>query len=209
MEPTHGYPYLAHACAFTWPFPHDGFGRSARFSEGKSQHGRTGSRRRERGAATIRLLSALTAVTGGTASAQDGPPSAELQGRVDAAVRRLLAAQMEREAALAKASDDIEVRFSEASLEVAAGGTADDSDGFFVRPTVLLGTDPEHEVFTTEYFGPVLGVIHAETLEEAVRIQNGTAFGLTAGLHSLEPAEVEQETAELKHDLTAQATERL
>ncbi|WP_158846345.1 L-glutamate gamma-semialdehyde dehydrogenase [Saccharothrix deserti] len=43
-------------------------------------------------------------------------------------------------------------------LEVVAGGTADDSEGFFVRPTVLLGSNPEHEVFTTEYFGPVLAV---------------------------------------------------
>ncbi|MCS7476148.1 L-glutamate gamma-semialdehyde dehydrogenase [Umezawaea endophytica] len=44
------------------------------------------------------------------------------------------------------------------SLEVVAGGTADDGVGFFVQPTVLLGTDPAHEVFTTEYFGPVLAV---------------------------------------------------
>ncbi|MFC6092057.1 L-glutamate gamma-semialdehyde dehydrogenase [Saccharothrix sp. BKS2] len=43
-------------------------------------------------------------------------------------------------------------------LEVVAGGTADDTDGYFVRPTVLLGEDPGHEVFTTEYFGPVLAV---------------------------------------------------
>ncbi|WP_033438370.1 L-glutamate gamma-semialdehyde dehydrogenase [Saccharothrix sp. NRRL B-16314] len=43
-------------------------------------------------------------------------------------------------------------------LEVVAGGTADDSEGFFVRPTVLLGSNPSHEVFTTEYFGPVLAV---------------------------------------------------
>jgi 1-pyrroline-5-carboxylate dehydrogenase len=44
------------------------------------------------------------------------------------------------------------------ALTVVAGGTADDSEGFFVRPTVVEGTDPEHEVFTTEYFGPVLAV---------------------------------------------------
>jgi 1-pyrroline-5-carboxylate dehydrogenase len=43
-------------------------------------------------------------------------------------------------------------------LEVVAGGTADDSEGYFVRPTVLLGSNPSHEVFTTEYFGPVLAV---------------------------------------------------
>jgi 1-pyrroline-5-carboxylate dehydrogenase len=44
------------------------------------------------------------------------------------------------------------------ALSVIAGGTADDSEGFFVRPTIIEGTDPGHEVFTTEYFGPVLAV---------------------------------------------------
>jgi 1-pyrroline-5-carboxylate dehydrogenase len=44
------------------------------------------------------------------------------------------------------------------ALTVVAGGTADDSEGFFVRPTIIEGTDPGHEVFTTEYFGPVLAV---------------------------------------------------
>ncbi|MGY1810358.1 L-glutamate gamma-semialdehyde dehydrogenase [Blastococcus sp. SYSU D00669] len=44
------------------------------------------------------------------------------------------------------------------ALTVAAGGTVDDSEGFFVRPTIVEGTDPGHQVFTTEYFGPVLAV---------------------------------------------------
>ncbi|WP_116451263.1 L-glutamate gamma-semialdehyde dehydrogenase [Blastococcus litoris] len=44
------------------------------------------------------------------------------------------------------------------ALTVIAGGTADDSEGFFVRPTIITGTDPGHDVFTTEYFGPVLAV---------------------------------------------------
>ena len=43
-------------------------------------------------------------------------------------------------------------------LEVLAGGSADDSTGFFVDPTVLVGQDPTHEVFSREYFGPVLAV---------------------------------------------------
>ncbi len=41
---------------------------------------------------------------------------------------------------------------------VLAGGTCDDSEGWFVRPTLVECTDPEHEVFTTEYFGPILAV---------------------------------------------------
>ncbi|MGY1711322.1 L-glutamate gamma-semialdehyde dehydrogenase [Geodermatophilus sp. SYSU D00758] len=44
------------------------------------------------------------------------------------------------------------------ALSIVAGGQKDDSEGFFVRPTIIEGTDPGHEVFTTEYFGPVLAV---------------------------------------------------
>jgi 1-pyrroline-5-carboxylate dehydrogenase len=43
-------------------------------------------------------------------------------------------------------------------LTVLAGGSADDSEGFFVRPTIVEGSDPGHEMFSTEYFGPVLAV---------------------------------------------------
>jgi len=41
---------------------------------------------------------------------------------------------------------------------VLAGGTYDDSEGFFVRPTLLQGQDPTDEMFTKEYFGPILAV---------------------------------------------------
>ena len=39
-----------------------------------------------------------------------------------------------------------------------AGGTASDEVGFFVRPTIAVGADPTHRVFSTEYFGPFLAV---------------------------------------------------
>jgi 1-pyrroline-5-carboxylate dehydrogenase len=44
------------------------------------------------------------------------------------------------------------------ALQIVAGGAADDSEGYFVAPTVITGTDPTHELFTTEYFGPILGI---------------------------------------------------
>jgi len=44
------------------------------------------------------------------------------------------------------------------SVDVIAGGTYDDREGWFVRPTVLVGDDPDDEVFSTEYFGPILSV---------------------------------------------------
>ncbi len=43
-------------------------------------------------------------------------------------------------------------------LDVIAGGKLDDSAGYFVRPTVVEGGDPTDEMFTTEYFGPILAV---------------------------------------------------
>ncbi|WP_262500209.1 L-glutamate gamma-semialdehyde dehydrogenase [Phycicoccus endophyticus] len=43
-------------------------------------------------------------------------------------------------------------------LEVIAGGGYDDSVGYFVRPTIVLAEDPTDEMFSTEYFGPVLVV---------------------------------------------------
>jgi 1-pyrroline-5-carboxylate dehydrogenase len=44
------------------------------------------------------------------------------------------------------------------SIEILAGGTYDDSVGYFVRPTLLQGTDPRDEIFCNEYFGPILSV---------------------------------------------------
>jgi len=44
------------------------------------------------------------------------------------------------------------------SVRVLTGGTTDGSEGYFVQPTVLESTDPVDEIFTTEYFGPILGV---------------------------------------------------
>jgi 1-pyrroline-5-carboxylate dehydrogenase len=44
------------------------------------------------------------------------------------------------------------------AISVLTGGRTDDSDGYFVQPTVLESTDPTDEIFTREYFGPILGV---------------------------------------------------
>jgi 1-pyrroline-5-carboxylate dehydrogenase len=60
----------------------------------------------------------------------------------------------------------------DSALTVIAGGTADDSEGFFVRPTIIEGTDPAHDVFTTEYFGPVLAVhVYDDARYDAVLAQ--------------------------------------
>ena len=49
-------------------------------------------------------------------------------------------------------------RARSANVPIPVGGTHDDSEGWFVRPTVLLAEDPRDESFATEYFGPILSV---------------------------------------------------
>ena len=52
------------------------------------------------------------------------------------------------------------------------------------------GVKPGSEYHLTEYFGPILGIMRADTLEEAVEWQNAVEFGLTAGIHSLDADEI-------------------
>jgi len=60
--------------------------------------------------------------------------------------------------AFAKHAAAIDRARNTATITVAVGGSYDDTTGFFVRPTVLECSDPTDEVFTTEYFGPILAV---------------------------------------------------
>jgi RHH-type proline utilization regulon transcriptional repressor/proline dehydrogenase/delta 1-pyrroline-5-carboxylate dehydrogenase len=59
-------------------------------------------------------------------------------------------------------------------------------------PGVRIGVRPGSWAHATEWFGPVLGVMRADGLGQALEWQNAVAYGLTAGLHSLDPAEHRQ-----------------
>ncbi|RPF20067.1 proline dehydrogenase family protein [Myceligenerans xiligouense] len=58
-------------------------------------------------------------------------------------------------------------------------------------PGVRDGVRPGSFFHLTEVFGPVLGIMTARTLDEAIDVQNAVSFGLTGGLHSLDEAEIE------------------
>jgi 1-pyrroline-5-carboxylate dehydrogenase len=62
------------------------------------------------------------------------------------------------ERAFAKHAGALQRARTRTAVRVLTGGGADDSEGFFVQPTVLECADPADEVFTTEYFGPILSV---------------------------------------------------
>lgn len=54
--------------------------------------------------------------------------------------------------------------------------------GYFVRPTVLQDVLPGSEIARTEVFGPVLGLMHVGTIEEAIALVNGGQYGNMASL---------------------------
>ncbi|MFI7530224.1 aldehyde dehydrogenase family protein [Nocardia salmonicida] len=56
--------------------------------------------------------------------------------------------------------------------------------GFFYAPTLLAGVDPSSEIAQEEVFGPVLAVIPFEDDEDAVRIANHSAYGLSGAVYS-------------------------
>ena len=65
-----------------------------------------------------------------------------------------------------------------------------DESGRLWSPGIRTGVAAGSDFNLTEFFGPVLGIMRAATLEEAVRLQNQVDYGLTAGLHSLDPDEL-------------------
>jgi 1-pyrroline-5-carboxylate dehydrogenase len=97
--------------------------------------------------------------------------------------------------AFAKHRGVLELAASTSSIEVLAGGTADDSVGYFVQPTVLVGTDPMHDVFTTEWFGPILAVYVYDDAEYAkiLELVDGSSpYALTGTIFATDRGAVEQ-----------------
>ncbi|MGF2949944.1 proline dehydrogenase family protein [Microbacterium alcoholitolerans] len=66
-----------------------------------------------------------------------------------------------------------------------------DETGRLWSPGIRVGVQPGSRTHLEEFFGPMLGIMHAPTLSEAIRLQNAVAYGLTAGLHTQDPADLE------------------
>jgi 1-pyrroline-5-carboxylate dehydrogenase len=91
---------------------------------------------------------------------------------------------------------------SDPDLTVIAGGTSDDSEGYFVAPTILLGTDPTHDVFTTEFFGPILSVYAYDDSDFAsvlTQAAGATPYALTGAIFSQDRAAVAQASEALRY----------
>ena len=104
--------------------------------------------------------------------------------------------------AFAKHTAALERARNTASVKILAGGRADDTEGFFVTPTVLQGSDPADEIFTTEYFGPILAVhvypddAYAETLAQAADV---APYALTGSILATDRTAIAQATEALRY----------
>ncbi|GAA2518471.1 L-glutamate gamma-semialdehyde dehydrogenase [Streptomyces gobitricini] len=89
------------------------------------------------------------------------------------------------ERSFAKNKAAIDRAKADPTCTIVAGGTYDDSVGYFVRPTVVECTDPANEVFTTEYFGPFLAVyVYEDEQYDAVleQMEAVSAYALTGSV---------------------------
>ena len=91
-----------------------------------------------------------------------------------------------------------------ASIDVAVGGTYDDTEGYFIQPTVLLGSDPSDEAFSTEYFGPILSLhVYDDSTPDAYgtvlrQVDAGSSYALTGAVIATDRAAVQQADRELR-----------
>jgi 1-pyrroline-5-carboxylate dehydrogenase len=95
----------------------------------------------------------------------------------------------------------------EPSATVIAGGKADDSEGYFVRPTIVESTDPTHELFHREYFGPLLAVhVYDDVTRPANEAWRSTMsqleavspYALTGAVFATDRAAIDEATRELR-----------
>ncbi len=87
------------------------------------------------------------------------------------------------------------------TLSLVAGGRTDDSVGWFVRPTVVEGTDPGDAMFSTEYFGPIL-VVHVyddgdyDTVVD--QLEQAAPYALTGAVIARDRHAIEEATHRLR-----------
>ncbi|ARU88557.1 aldehyde dehydrogenase family protein [Pseudomonas sp. M30-35] len=82
---------------------------------------------------------------------------------------------------------------------IATGGESfNDRAGHFMRPTVIRDVTPQMSIAQVEVFGPVLAIIPFDTEEDALRIANGTDFGLVAGVFTQDISRAMRCTRRLK-----------
>src|SRR5690606_22599166 len=89
-----------------------------------------------------------------------------------------------------------------AGVEILAGGGCDDSEGYFVEPTLVQVSDPRYQLMCEEVFGPVVAVyVYPERRwEETLRlVDESTTYGLTGSIFARDRAAILEAYGELRN----------
>jgi len=87
--------------------------------------------------------------------------------------------------AYAKQAEAIARARNSADAKIIAGGETDDGEGWYIRPTLIISDNPRNDIFTTEYFGPILGIhIYDDAEFEATltEVDQASPYGLTGAI---------------------------
>ncbi|MGI8641662.1 MAG: L-glutamate gamma-semialdehyde dehydrogenase [Pyrinomonadaceae bacterium] len=76
--------------------------------------------------------------------------------------------------------------------KVVIGGKGDDSNGFYIEPTIIDEVQPKATIEQEEIFAPVLAVIKAKDFDHALEIANDTVYGLTGAVYSSDEEKLER-----------------
>jgi 1-pyrroline-5-carboxylate dehydrogenase len=104
--------------------------------------------------------------------------------------------------AFAKNKEALDRARSHDGVTVRVGGGVDDSEGYFVQPTVLESADPTDEIFTKEYFGPILGVhVYDDGDYDAMltQMENAAPYGLTGAIVARDRAAIAAASDKLRY----------
>ena len=103
--------------------------------------------------------------------------------------------------AFKKHKDALDEAGSSPGLEIVAGGKADDSEGYFVSPTVVRTDDPRTRLMREELFGPIVTVfVYPESdFEEALELADtSTPYGLTGAIFARDAYAIERAKERLR-----------
>jgi acyl-CoA reductase-like NAD-dependent aldehyde dehydrogenase len=68
------------------------------------------------------------------------------------------------------------------------GFVGDPEDGLYYHPVIVDGLRADDALFTTETFGPIIGVTSYRTLDEAIELANAPGYGLSSSIYTTDPA---------------------
>jgi 1-pyrroline-5-carboxylate dehydrogenase len=89
-----------------------------------------------------------------------------------------------------------------ADATIIAGGETDDREGWYVRPTLIISDNPRNDIFSTEYFGPILGIhVYDDTDYEAIldEVDQASPYSLTGAIIADDRWALDRASRRLRH----------